>query len=109
MQFMESVYVRFMHGESGMQVLQYYVALLQLSKKECFTSCSINFIQRVKNVIFTGGGGAISVFHYAYNFVIKVLLILSSFQWYLKCPHRHIILQATSDRLDSFHSRVWQT
>ena len=27
-----------------------------------------------------------------------MLLILSSFQWYLKCPYRHIILEDTSDR-----------
>ena len=37
-------------------------------------------------------------FHYADNFVIKVLFILSSIQWYLKYVYRLICLEATSDR-----------
>ena len=37
-------------------------------------------------------------FHYADNFVIKLLLILSPFQWYLKFLYRHILLEDTSDR-----------
>ena len=39
-------------------------------------------------------------FHYTDNFFfIKVLLILSSYQWYLKCLYGHIFLEDTSDRL----------
>ena len=34
-----------------------------------------------------------SSFHYADNFVIKVLLILSSFQWYLKCLYKRHFLR----------------